>query len=121
MIASKLIRLSMLLLSVCASYPALGAEDETWLYGKWELIYDPDGAKKDYLEFQANGDAWSIGPNGKIQGMYLVDGDTVKAVFTWKGKDFIMTFHSDRQNKQLRIVTSHTGKESIYQKMDRPK
>ena len=120
MSVTKLIRVSIALLSLCASYPALSAEDESWVFGKWELSYDPDGAKKDWIEFLPNGDAWSIGANGKIQGMYIVDGDTVKAVFTWKGKDFIMTFHGDRQNKLLKIVTSRSGKESIYKKMDKP-
>lgn len=116
----QLIRMSMLLLSLCIPGLVISAEDESWLHGKWELSYDPDGAKKDYLEFQANGDAWSIGPNGKVPGIYIVDGDIVKAVFTWKDKDFIMTFHSDRQNKLLKIVTSRSGKESIYKKMERP-
>ena len=117
---TNLIRICIVVLSLCATYPVLSTEDETWLHGTWELIYDPDGAKKDWLEFLPNGDAWSIGANGKIQGMYIVDENTVKAVFTWKGKDFIMTFHSDRQNNLLRIVTSHSGKESIYKKMDKP-
>jgi hypothetical protein len=120
MSVSKTIRVCLVLMSICASYPAMSAEDDSWLVGKWELSYDPDGAKKDWLEFLPNGDAWSIGANGKIQGMYIVDEDTVKAVFTWKKKDFIMTFHADRQNNLLKIVTSHTGKESIYKKMDKP-
>ena len=120
MTCKNLIRVSVVLLSLCATCTALSAEDESWVFGKWELSYDPDGSKKDWIEFLPNGDAWSIGANGKIQGMYIVDGDTVKAVFTWKGKDFIMTFHGDRQHKLLKIVTSHSGKESIYKKMDAP-
>ena len=109
-----------LILALCFPFTLLAAEDEAWLFGKWELTYDPDGAKKDYLEFLPNGDAWSTGPNGKAEGMYIVDGDSVKAVFTWKGKDFIMTFNRDPQNNALKIVTSHSGKESIYQKMKNP-
>jgi hypothetical protein len=117
---AKLMRLGLVLCCLGAAYPAQSSEDEAWLYGKWELSYDPDGAKKDYLEFLANGDAWSIGPNGKVQGIYIVDGDSVKAVFTWKGKDFIMNFHADKQKQQLRIVTSRSGKASIYTKMAKP-
>ena len=101
-------------------FTAYAEESESWVYGKWELSYDPDGAKKDWLEFMPNGDAWSIGDNGRIQGMYIVDGNTVKAVFTWKGKDFIMTFHGDKKKQTLRIVTSHTGKESVYKKLNPP-
>ena len=114
---AKLLRFSLLLLSVCVTAPAMGADDEAWVYGKWALSYDPDGAKTDWLEFLPNGDAWSIGANGRIPGMYIVDGESVKAVFTWKGKDFIMTFHGDKQNLTLRIVTSKSGKESVYTKM----
>lgn len=118
--SSKLLRLSLVFCCICITHPVMSGEDESWLYGKWELSYDPDGAKKDYLEFLANGDAWSIGPNGKIEGIYIVDGNTVKAVFTWKGKDFIMHFRADKQKRLLRIVTSRSGKASIYTKMEKP-
>lgn len=95
-------------------YPAF-AEDE-WLIGKWELFYDPDGSKTDYIEFRADGDAISTGPQGEFEGLYIVSADSVKAVFTYKGKDFIMTFHFNDKRDELRIVTSHTGRESIYRK-----
>ena len=116
----KLVAAAMVLFCLAAVSPAMAAEDEAWLYGKWELSYDPDGAKTDYLEFLPNGDAWSIGPKGKVPGFYIVDGDTVKAVFTWKAKDLITIFHADRQNKLLKIVTSRSGKESIYKKVIKP-
>ncbi len=112
---------ALILLSIGVGQSVMAADDdESWLYGKWELSYDPDGAKTDYLEFLPNGDAWSIGPNGKVAGFYIVDGENVKAVFTWKKKDFIMMFHGDKQNKLLKIVTSRSGKESIYKKMTKP-
>ena len=91
--------------------------DDSWLFGKWELTYDPDGAKKDYLEFLENGDAYSSGELGKQEGFYVVSADSVKAVFTYKGKDFIMTFHFNAAKDELRIVTSHTGKASIYKRV----
>lgn len=116
----KLILTGFVLLCVSTGFSAQAADDEAWLYGKWKLSYDPDGAKTDYLEFLPNGDAWSIGPNGKVSGIYIVDGDIVKAVFTWKDKDFIMTFHGDKQNNVLKIVTSRSGRESIYKKMVKP-
>lgn len=92
-------------------------QEEAWLYGKWELSYDPDGSEKDWLEFLPGGDAFSIGPNGRVEGFYIVDGNAVKAVFTYREKDFIMNFRADRQAGQLKIVTSHTGRESIYSKV----
>jgi len=110
----------LLLLCLGAGQLAYAEDNESWVYGKWELSYDPDGAKKDYLEFLSNGDAWSIGPNGRIPGFYIVDGQNIKAVFTWKKKDFIMNFHGDRQKQELKIVTSRSGKASIYKKIKTP-
>ena len=92
-------------------------EDE-WLVGKWELSYDPDGDKKDFIEFKSDGDAISTGELGKVEGLYLVNPESVKAVFTYKEKDFIMTFFYTPQKDELRIVTSHTGRESIYKKIN---
>ncbi len=92
-------------------------EDE-WLVGKWVLTYDPDGDKKDFIEFMADGDAISTGELGRVEGLYLVNSESVKAVFTYKEKDFIMTFFYNPKKDELRIVTSHTGRESIYKKIN---
>ena len=105
-----------LLVGLVLFIPAAIAEDE-WLIGKWKLYFDPDGSKTDYIEFKADGDAISTGPQGEIEGLYLVSPDSVKAVFTYKGKDFIMTFHFNDRRDELRIVTSHTGRESVYKKI----
>jgi opacity protein-like surface antigen len=90
---------------------------DDWLVGKWKLHFDPDGAETDYMEFKADGDVISTGPNGRVEGLYQVNPGSVKAVFTYKEKDFIMTFHFNEQRDELRIVTSHTGRESIYKKV----
>jgi len=117
----KKLWLSGLFLLCLAVGNVVGAEqDESWVYGKWELSYDPDGAKTDYLEFLSNGDAWSIGANGRIPGFYIVDGQNIKAVFTWKKKDIIMIFHGDPQKQELKIITSRSGRESIYKKISTP-
>ena len=116
MIASKLVKiLSLAALLIVSS--AVNAEDE-WLVGKWKLHFDPDGAKTDFIEFRADGDAISTGPNGEVEGLYLVSAESVKAVFTYKEQDFIMTFFYNGQRDELRIVTSHTGRESIYKKIE---
>jgi len=91
--------------------------EDGWLVGKWELSYDPDGDKKDFIEFKSDGDAISSGELGEVEGLYLVNHESVKAVFTYKEKDFIMTFFYNPQKDELRIVTSHTGRESIYKKI----
>jgi hypothetical protein len=93
------------------------AIDADWIVGKWELTYDPDGAEKDWMDFLPDGDVYSTGPNGKVEGIYVVAPDSVKAVFTYEGSDIIMTFFFNEEKTQLRIVTSRTGKESIYTKI----
>lgn len=112
----RLVFMGLLLLAV-STVCAEGNNQEAWVYGKWQLQYDPDGAKTDWIEFRPNGDAVSIGSDGRINGIYIVDGDRVKAVFTWKGRDFIMHFRADRKHTLLKIVTSRSGRPSIYKKL----
>ncbi|MEJ2508496.1 MAG: hypothetical protein P8009_03270 [Gammaproteobacteria bacterium] len=116
----RLIPIGLLIIGTMASAaaPAQGV-DAQWVVGKWELTYDPDGAKKDWLEFKPNGDVISVFPDGeRVLGLYIVTPDGVKAVFTYKGKDVIMIFHVDEQHRHLRIVTSRSGRESIYTKLE---
>jgi hypothetical protein len=97
-----------------------GAEPvaEAWVYGKWELVYDPDGAAQDWLEFFPNGDVTNLGKqNKKIEGIYVVSADQVTAVFSQSGKDVITVFFFDEDHRALRIITSRSGKESIYKKI----
>ena len=112
---SHVISFFLTMLLVLSTNMALA--DEAWLIGKWKLFYDPDGSKTDYIDFKADGDAISSGPEGEYGGFYVLSPNSVKAVFTYKGKDFIMTFHYNEQRDELRIVTSHTGRESIYRKI----
>jgi hypothetical protein len=94
------------------------AENDDWILGKWQLIYDPDGSPADYLHFHVNGDVVSTGQAGTVKGIYLVSSDRVKAVLTVDEKDLILTFFFNEERNQLRIVTSDTGRESIYQKIN---
>jgi hypothetical protein len=93
--------------------------DEAWLIGKWKLIYDPDEVKTDWLEFLPGGDVYNIWNDGtRVPGIYIIGQESVKAVFTYNDKDLIATFHYDKEKQLLKIVTSASGKESIYQKQD---
>jgi hypothetical protein len=107
----------LLLFSLFSLTSIPGHANEAWLHGKWELVYDPDGDKKDWLEFLPDGDVRSKGELGDVEGLYIVTPKGVKAVFTYQDKDFIMTFHYDKDEQALKIVTSHTGRESIYKKV----
>ena len=93
------------------------AGNDDWLIGTWRLHYDPDGGTTDYIIFKANGDAISSGPLGEVEGFYTINPASVKAVFSYKEKDFIMTFYFNAQHDELRIVTSDTGRDSIYTKI----
>lgn len=95
----------------------LKADAYDWVVGKWQLVYDPDGGKTDYLEFLANGDVTSSGPAGKYEGFYIASHGMVKAVLTIHEKDLILTFHHNSDNTELRIVTSDSGKASVYEKV----
>lgn len=114
---SALLYIYVSLFSLTLNASPTDTSSEAWLIGKWELYYDPDGGKKDFIEFTADGDAISRGPLGKLEGFYLLSAVSVKAVFTYREKDFIMTFFFDQMRDELRIVTSHTGRESIYKKI----
>lgn len=114
----KVVRYVVMCLLLFSAAAVSAEPDESWLHGKWELTYDPDGADKDWLEFLPDGDVFSSGPLGRLAGFYIVDGDAVKAVFTFRDKDFIMNFMADKQIGQLKIITSHTGRESIYSKIE---
>ena len=93
------------------------AADDSWLLGKWELSYDPDDAPKDWLEFTAAGDVYSEGPMGRVEGIYVITTEGVKAVFTVKENDIIMNFRYDQQDRALKIITSRTGRASVYRKV----
>jgi hypothetical protein len=104
----------VLLLAVSNSF----ASGQNWILGQWKLVYDPDNSDTDYLHFHPNGDVVSTGPAGIVNGIYVVSQDRVKAVLTVDDKDLILTFFFNAEKNQLRIVTSETGRESIYQKVN---
>jgi hypothetical protein len=105
--------------AVTAGMHSAFADDDQWVIGKWELSYDPDGAKTDWLIFKPNGDVISRGQDGtEYTGMYIVTPEGVKTVFTHEGQDVIATFHADERRQALKIVTSRSGKESIYKKVE---
>jgi hypothetical protein len=113
-------RLIFLLALLAGSWgtSAQTAEDDiAWLIGKWQLVYDPDGATTDYLIFKKNGDLVSISEHGTYYGFYMVVPGAVRGVLTNNGKDLLLTFFYNDDRTELRIVTSATGIESVYAKV----
>ncbi len=107
-------------LAIVMTFGALEAAvggDEQWILGTWELVYDPEGRATDWLEFLPSGDVRNTWADGtEVWGIYVVTQEGVKAVLSYEGTDVIFTFHADEQRNSLRIVTSNTGIESVYQK-----
>ena len=98
--------------------PAASAGDDDWVVGKWRQLYDPHDEEIDYLEFLANGDVISTSSIGEYRGFYMVAPGVVKAVLSVGSKDLILTFFHNEARNQLRIVTSDTGIETVYEKME---
>ena len=101
------------------AFPMAGAaaEDESWVVGRWQQAYDPEDTEIDYLEFRENGDVVSISSIGEYSGFYIVTPGVVKAVLEVGKKDLILTFFHNEAKNRLRIVTSDTGIETVYEKV----
>lgn len=111
--------LAAILLALSLGWVPAHADQADWPVGRWELVHDPEGRKADALEFTGEGDVYNVWSDGtRVSGIYIVTAEGVKTVFTREGKDVIATFHSDPTRSQLRIVTSASGEESIYEKVE---
>lgn len=96
----------------------VAAADNGWLVGKWELSHDPDGSEKDWLEFSADGKAFSISPKGsEVPGDYTLNGDSVSIVFSHKGKAIFLRLNRSSDGKKLLAKSSRTGNVSEYRKL----
>jgi hypothetical protein len=108
----------VLLLLLPAFGKAVKAAEEDWVVGTWRQLYDPHDEEIDYLEFLANGDVISRSSIGEYRGFYIVAPGVVKAVLSVGSKDLILTFFHNEAKNQLRIVTSETGIETVYEKVE---
>lgn len=108
---------AVIFLALWSSAPLLGA-DGTWLVGKWELSYDPDGNEKDWLEFTKSGEAFSISPNGRhVPGEYVVTDSEINITYTFNGKIIPMTLKFTPDKRKLLAYSKRTGKASEYSKI----
>jgi hypothetical protein len=90
-----------------------------WLVGVWELHYDPDGDTKDWVEFTADGKAYSIDSKHtrKVPGTYEVTSSSVQLTFSWKGKLILIVFTYKPSKDALYAFSKKTGNTSIYKKI----
>ena len=104
--------------ALALSTGSLLAGDQSWLIGTWELTYDPAGAEKDWMEFAADGQAFSIAPNHKrVPGRYVVTEREIRITYKIKGKliAHTLTFTSDK--KKLLGSSAKSGAHSEYQRV----
>lgn len=117
----KYLAAAMILMGAVLGVGSVHAQQahEEWVVGRWEMTHDPEAREADTLEFTAEGDVYNIWSDGtRVPGIYVVTAEGVKTVFTRDGKDVIATFHSDAERSELRIVTSRSGAETIYEKVN---
>ncbi len=97
--------------------PAVSAEHD-WLLGRWELTHDPEGNAKDWLEFHADGRAFSIAPSGRrVPGEYTVGEGEVRIVYTLAGRQVPITLTFEPARVKLFARSLRTGTASTYEKV----
>ena len=105
-----------LALAVGAAAPAR-AEDNGWLLGRWELVRSPDGDKKDWLEFAADGRMTSITPAGRrLGGQYAVTGSEVQLNYKIGSQSILITLTYGPDKARLYARSARTGYTAVYEK-----
>lgn len=115
-IVRKFLVSTLVVASVCGS--AIAAEAD-WVVGRWEMVRDPDGNSKDWMEFSADGKAISISPQGqRTLGSYSVSPQSVDIIFSApNGRSIPIAMVSSADKKELQVRSTKTGNFSTYQKM----
>ena len=115
----KRLVLLLLILIACWALPAQ-AGDGNWIVGKWELSHDPDGGKKDWLEFTQDGRAYGTSPEGvRIPGIFQVKGDEVRVVLRYHGKSLLMLLGYAPDRKMLLYYSQNSRHTAEYRKVER--
>ena len=95
-----LVMVAMLALALVGAAAVVGAADDGWLLGRWELIRDPDGSPKDWLEFTPDGQVVLIKPDGQRLG----------------ARSVIITLTPGSDKKELFARSGRTGNTAVYEK-----
>ena len=111
--------LSVFAMAMLLAMPVAAAEsDHAWLVGTWELTYDPAGGEKDWMEFTADGQAFSIAPNHKrVTGRYVVSDREVTVTYKIKGKVIAHTLTFTPDKKKLLGSSAKSGHKSEYERI----
>ncbi len=91
----------ILLLSIfgCASETN---QDTSWVLGKWVLGHNPEGDNEDVLIFDSDDSVTVLAENGgKIQGGYLLTGNTLKISLPTQRKTIEVEFEVSSDHSRL--------------------
>jgi len=115
---ARLARGLALLVALALAAAALAhAEDNGWLLGRWELVRSPDGDKKDWLEFAADGRMTSITPDGRrLGGQYAVTGSEVQLNYKIGSQSILITLTYGPDKARLYARSARTGYTAVYEK-----
>jgi hypothetical protein len=110
------VALLLVLVVALAAAPAR-AEDNGWVLGRWELVRSPDGDKKDWLEFAADGRMTTITPDGRrLGGQYAVTGSEVQLNYKIGSQSILITLTYGPDKARLYARSARTGYTAVYEK-----
>ena len=113
----RLIIVAMLALVLGVGTTRVGAADDGWILGRWELIRDPDGSPRDWLEFAADGRVVAIKSNGeRFGGRYIASETAVQLNYKVGSQSIIITLTPGFDKKELFARSDRTGNTAVYEK-----
>jgi hypothetical protein len=93
------------------------ATEDGWILGRWELIRDPDGNPKDWLEFATDGRMTTIAASGqRFHGQYAVTGSEVLLNYKVGNESILITLTYGLDRRQLYARSARTGNTAVYEK-----
>jgi hypothetical protein len=108
---------AMLALALVGGAAEVWAADYGWLVGRWELIRDPDGSPKDWLEFAHDGGVVLVKLNGqRLGGRYDASDTDVQLNFKVGSQSVIVTLTAGFDRKELFARSARTGNTAVYEK-----
>ena len=114
----KLLVAFIVILAAMSFSTQLFAAENSWLVGKWELVHDPDGSEKDWLEFTADGKAFSIAADGKrMPGQYVIVESRIEVNYMVNGKLVPITLKFAADKSKVFSQSPRTGSVSEYHKL----
>jgi hypothetical protein len=111
-----LLTVGLVSLAASAMTPAT-TEDTTWLVGVWALHSDPDGVKKDWVEFRADGTFISTNAAcSTVTGRFRIHEGQVEKAIRAAASAVVQRMRPTADRNELRHTSSRTGNVSIYRR-----